>query len=123
MSTAVFPDTFSLPEPLPSAKIPPLFITDLKEPDRLNHMPIDNLKYFLKSKILINYGKETILVFVNPEKIDFEEIDTLNNFQQQKYIVTLERILDEQKFDETKHLDGFVDIKLKLEDLITINKA
>ena len=95
----------------------------MKEPDRLNHMPIDNLKYFLKSKILINYGKETILVFVNPEKIDFEEIDILNNFQQQKYIVTLERILDEQKFDETKHLDGFVDIKLKLEDLITINKA
>ena len=32
----------------------------MKAPNRFNHMPIDNIKYFLNPKILMNYGKENI---------------------------------------------------------------
>lgn len=95
----------------------------MKEPDRLNHMPIDNLKYFLDSKILINYGMENILIFVNPAKINFDEIDKLTHFQQNKHSVTLERIIDDKKFTESKGAEGFFEIQVKLEDINTIKKV
>ncbi|KMQ70153.1 hypothetical protein [Chryseobacterium koreense] len=94
----------------------------MKEPDRINHMPIDNLKYFLNSKILMNYGFENILIFVNPQKINFKEIDNLSNFEQKKYSVNLERIIDDEKFTESKGLEGFVEIQVKLEDINTVKK-
>ena len=95
----------------------------MKEPDRLNHMPIDNLKYFLNTKVLINYGMENILIFVNPAKINFDEIDKLKHFQQDKYSVTLERIIDDKKFTESKGVEGFIEIQVKLEDINTVKKA
>lgn len=95
----------------------------MKTPDSQNHMPIDKLKYFINAKILINYGLEKILVFVNPKKIDFNKIDELIFFQQERELVTLERIIDESKFNESKREAGFIDIEVLLKDIQTITKA
>ena len=90
----------------------------MKTPDSQNHMPIDKLKYFINAKILINYGLEKILVFVNPKKID-----ELIFFQQERELVTLERIIDESKFNESKREASFIDIEVLLKDIQTITKA
>ena len=90
----------------------------MKTADSQNHMPIDKLKYFINAKILINYGLEKILVFVNPKKID-----ELIFFQQERELVTLERIIDESKFNESKREAGFIDIEVLLKDIQTITKA
>lgn len=94
----------------------------MKTPDNMNHMPIDNIKYFLNSKILMNYGVENILIYVNPNKIDFEKIDKLDSFQQDNTEISLERIIDDKKFNESKGEDGWIEIKVKLKDISTINK-
>ena len=59
----------------------------MKTPDSQNHMPIDKLKYFINAKILINYGLEKILVFVNPKKIDFNKIDELIFFNKKENLL------------------------------------
>lgn len=95
----------------------------MKTPDLQNHMPIDKLKYFINTKILINNDLEKILVFVNPKKINFNRIDELDFFQQERELVTLEGIIDESKFNESKREEGFVDIEFPLNDIHTITKA
>jgi|GEM_PF-5751139 len=86
----------------------------MKNVDLTNFLPIDKLKIYMNKNVSLHYGNETFSCHINPEKIPFEQIDELSVFDQERFIVTLERILNYSQFIESKYKEGFENIELSL---------
>lgn len=89
----------------------------MKNPDFTNFQPIDQIKIVLGSVMNIQCKDETLTCYINPNKIDFEEIDNLSYYQQEQYEVILDRVINREKFIESKFKAGIEEIKVKLKEI------
>lgn len=95
----------------------------MKQPDLLNTQPIDKLKFVLGNVMDIRIKQEILTCYINHDKINFDKIDSLPYNQQEQYEVILDRIIDRNKFLESKYKDGTEEITVKLKDIGDMSKA
>lgn len=93
----------------------------MKQPDYTNFQPIDKLKIVMGSVMNIQCKDEILTCYINPNKFDFYEIDKLSYYHQEQYEVTLDRVINRDKFIESKFRDGIEEIKVKLKDIGDMN--
>lgn len=89
----------------------------MKNPDLNNFQPIDKIKFVNGNVMSIQYKDETLTCYINPKKIDFDEIDNLSYFEQEQYEIILDRIINKEKFIASKYKKGIEEIKVKLKDI------
>ncbi|PWN60005.1 hypothetical protein [Chryseobacterium oncorhynchi] len=89
----------------------------MKQPDYTNFQPIDKLKIVLGSVMNIQCKDEILTCYINPNKLDLDEIDQLSFYQQEHYEVKLDRVINREKFIESKFKDGIEEITVKLKDI------
>lgn len=95
----------------------------MKQPDYTNFQPIDKLKIVLGSVMNIQCKDEVLTCYINPNKLDLDEIDKLSYYQQELYEVKLDRVINREKFIESKFKDGIEEITVKLKDIGDMNIA
>ena len=89
----------------------------MKNPDLTNFQPIDKIKLVIGNVMNIQCKDETLTCYINPKKIDFDEIDNLSYFDQEQYEIILDRIINKEKFIESKYQEGTEETKVKLKDI------
>ncbi|WES99574.1 hypothetical protein P2W68_08110 [Chryseobacterium arthrosphaerae] len=89
----------------------------MKTPDLNDFQPIDKIKLVSGNVMNIQCKDETLTCYINPRKIDFDEIDNLSYFEQEQYEIILDRIINREDFIESKYKEGIEEIRIKLKDI------
>jgi len=90
----------------------------MKKPDLNYFLPIDKFKYFLNCIVIIHFDNtEKLICNINPNKINWEVIDGMNNLEQLELSITVEKIIDLQKFKESKNNYGFIDYEIQIKTI------